>query len=210
MYVPEQFREPRDEVHQELIRRHPLAVLIANVDGALNAEHLPLQLHVDPAGSWRLCGHLARSNPLWRRLPPGSPVLAVFHGAEHYISPSAYPSKAEHGRVVPTWNYGAVHLDGTIRFVEDAAWLRGLVESLTDAQEGERTPRWRVTDAPAPFTAEMLKAIVGVQIAVTRVTGKLKASQNRSAADRAGVRAALSAQGVGPEALEQLVRDPRS
>lgn len=208
MYRPEHFRETRDEPLQSLIRRHPLATLIAHVDGALNAEHLPLLLHVDATGAWQLHGHLARANPLWRRLSAGSPVLAIFQNAGHYISPTAYPSKREHGRVVPTWNYAAVHLAAPIRFIEDRAWLRAFLDSLTDTHEALRTPRWRVADAPEEFITANLAAIVGLEITVTTVSGKFKASQNRTPADRAGVRAALEAQGLYGDALDELVRDP--
>lgn len=208
MYVPEHFRESRFEVLQALIRRHPLAVLVAGVEGALAAEHLPLQLISGPDGGWRLRGHVARGNPLWRQLPAGSPVLAIFRGAEHYISPSWYASNVEHGRVVPTWNYAAVHASGSIRFIEEPDWLLALVESLTDEHEEGRTPRWRVCEAPADHTAAKLRAIVGFEITVSALIGKFKSSQNRSTADRAGVIRALRAEGVSEEALSELVRDP--
>ena len=208
MYIPEHFREADPERLQGLIRRHSLAVLVANVEGVLVAEHLPLQLAVDADGGRRLRGHVARGNPLWRRLPAGSPVLAIFQGAEHYISPSWYASKAQHGRVVPTWNYAAVHASGSIRFIEEPAWLLSLVGSLTDEHELQRTPRWRVSDAPGEYTAAMLRAIVGLEIEVGALVGKFKSSQNRSPADRAGVMRALRAEGVAEEALGELVRDP--
>ncbi len=210
MYTPEHFRESRIEVLQALIRRHPLAVLVANVDGALVADHLPLQLVPGADGGGRLRGHVARGNPLWRQLPAGSAVLAIFHGAQHYISPSWYASKAEHGRVVPTWNYAAVHASGSIRFIEEPDWLLGLVESMTDEHEQGRSPRWRVSDAPTDHTAAKLRAIVGFEIAINALIGKFKASQNRSAADRSGVIRALRAEGVTEEALADLVRDPNA
>ncbi len=208
MYIPEHFREPRPEVLHSLIRRHPLAILVASVEGALGAEHLPLQLASGPDGGWRLRGHVARANPLWRRLPAGSPVLAIFRGADHYVSPAWYASKTQHGRVVPTWNYAVVHASGPIRFIEEPEWLLGLVESLTDEHERGRTPRWRVSDAPADHISAMLRAIVGFEIEVSALTGKFKSSQNRSAADRAGVLGALSAEGLTDEVLGELVRDP--
>ncbi len=135
-------------------------------------------------------------------------MLAVFRGAEHYISPSWYASKAEHGKVVPTWNYAAVHVTGSIRFIEDAAWLLALVGSLTDEHEQDRANRWRVTDAPADYRDGRLRAIVGFEIAVTGITGKFKSSQNRSGADRAGVIRALRAEGVTEADVTELVHDP--
>ena len=207
MYLPEHFRESRLEAQRALIQRHPLATLIAAIDGEIAAEHLPMQL-VAAEGACCLRGHVARANPLWRQLPPGSPVLALFRGADHYVSPAWYASKAQHGRVVPTWNYAAVHVTGTIRFIEQIDWLRSLVESLTDEHEAGREPRWRVSDAPAEHTAAMLRAIIGFEIAVSALTGKFKASQNRSGADRAGVMRGLRAEGVTDEALGELVREP--
>jgi transcriptional regulator len=134
-------------------------------------------------------------------------VLALFRGAGHYISPSWYAAKREHGRVVPTWNYALVQARGTIRFFEDPQWLGALVEALTDEQErGSATP-WRVADAPAEYLASMLSAIVGFEIELSSIEGKFKASQNRSSADRAGVRAGLSAAGVSAADLDELCRD---
>jgi transcriptional regulator len=208
LYTPAHFRETRIEVLQALIRAHPLALLIAQLDTGLCAEHLPMQLARADDEPWRLRGHVARANPLWRRLPAGSPVLTVFRGADHYVSPSWYPSKQQHGQAVPTWNYAAVHLSGTIRFIEDPAWLLALVESLTDEHEHGRLPRWQVADAPADYRDEKLRAIVGFEIAVTGFTGKFKSSQNRPAADRAEVVQALRAEGVTDAALAELVRDP--
>ncbi len=182
-------------------------MLIANTDSGLSADHIPMQLL--PASAWQLRGHVARANPLWRRLAAGSAVLAVFRGAEHYVSPSWYASKAEHGKVVPTWNYAAVHVTGSIRFIEDPAWLLALVESLTDAHEQGRVDRWHVADAPADYRDGRLRAIVGFEIAVTSLIGKFKSSQNRSATDRTGVVRGLRADGATDEDLTELMRDPQ-
>jgi len=146
MYLPEHFRESRAVVLRTLIRRHPLAILIASVNGALGAEHLPLQL-IDPAeGPWRLRGHLARANPLWRALPDGSAVLAVFRGADHYVSPTDYADRACNSRDVPTWNYAAIHVSGTIRFIHDPAGLLEIVGALTAEHEHNRQPVWTLAD----------------------------------------------------------------
>ena len=195
MYVPEHFRETRTEVLQRLIDRHPLALVVAVTASGLTANHIPLRAELTAAGAGVLRGHIARGNSLWRELQAGAPVLAVFTGADSYISPRWYPAKREHGKVVPTWNYATVHVSGTIRFIEDAAWLRNFVEGLTDVLEAGREDRWRVSDAPADYIAGMLRAIVGLEISVTGIVGKFKGSQNRSTADRAAVAAALAAAG---------------
>ena len=143
MYVPAHFRETRPEVLHEFMRRHPLATLVARTATGVDANHIPMELaFVD--GLPRLRGHVARANPLWREALPAEPVLAIFTGADGYVTPSWYPSKREHGKVVPTWNYAAVHARGPIRFVDDAAWLRALVGSLTDAHERSRAAPWQV------------------------------------------------------------------
>lgn len=208
MYVPEHFREARVEVLSALIARYPLGTLVAVTSEGITANHIPMQLLPAADGPGLLRGHIARANPLWRLLENGSPVLAVFIGPDHYVSPTWYPSKREHGKAVPTWNYAAVHVRGLIRFIEDAGWLRSLVESLTDEHERGIVNRWRITDAPPEFIDGMVRAIVGFEIRVSSIEGKVKASQNRSAADRAGVAEALRAAGLSPEDVAQLARDP--
>jgi transcriptional regulator len=209
LYIPPHFRETRIEVLQSLIRRHPLATLLAVTPAGLTANHIPMLIEIKESSA-SLRGHIARGNSLWREVPDGSPVLAVFRGAEHYISPSSYPSKKETGRAVPTWNYSAVHLQGTIRFLQDREWLRTLVEALTDEHERGRPDRWHVSDAPPDYIEAMLQAIVGFEIAVSAIDGKVKGSQNRSVTDRAGAAAVLRSEGVGSLDLAELVVDPQS
>jgi transcriptional regulator len=209
LYIPQHFRENRIEVLQALIHRHPLATLVAVTPDGLTANHIPMLLELKD-GSARLRGHIARGNSLWREVPSGAPVLAIFRGAEHYISPSSYPSKKEHGKAVPTWNYSAVHVKGAIRFIEDRTWLRTFVESLTDHQEGERPDRWHVSDAPPDYIESMLRAIVGFEIEVAAIDGKVKGSQNRTDADRLGAAAALRAAGVTPIDLTEIMPPPGS
>ncbi len=161
----------------------------------------------------RLVMHLARANPQWRALADGAPALAVVTGPEAYVSPAWYASKAEHGRVVPTWNYSQVHLTGRLTVHHDAEWLRDAVTRLTDRHEEHRTDRWSVSDAPAPYVEKQLKAIVGLELAIERVEAKAKLSQNRSDADRAGVVAGLRAEGGPTRAVvaDQMDRPlPRS
>ena len=188
MYVPEHFRETRIEVLQAFIERHPLATLVAASAQGLCANHIPMLARLTAEGGGTLRGHIARGNSLWRELPPAAAVLAIFTGADGYISPNWYPAKREHGKVVPTWNYAAVHVSGCIRFIPDATWLRELVGNLTEVFEAPLPEHWRVSDAPADYIEGMLRAIVGFEITFNGVVGKFKGSQNRSAADRAGVR----------------------
>lgn len=206
MYVPDHFRELRAEVLQDLMERHPLATVVAVTTEGLTANHIPLQARLTAGGKGTLRGHIARANSLWRQLPPDAPVLAIFTGADAYISPNWYPSKREHGKAVPTWNYATVHVNGTIRFIEDKEWLRDFVGALTDIHEHGRPHRWHVSDAPADYIDGMLRAIVGFEIEIGRVLGKFKGSQNRSAEDRAGVQAAL--QSAGRETSEVVELAP--
>jgi transcriptional regulator len=208
MYVPAHFKEERVEVLQALIERHPLGTLIATGSEGLTANHIPMQAQLTSSGGGWLRGHVARANSLWRELAENAPVLAVFIGSDRYISPSWYPSKQEHGKAVPTWNYAAVHLKGTIRFVQDAQWLREFVTTLTDVHEAPRAHRWHVTDAPPDYVDAMLKAIVGFEIQVNHIQGKFKGSQNRVAADRDGVRNALHTESEPTQVLTEIVSDP--
>ena len=205
MYIPEHFRETRIEVMRALVERYSLGTLIAVGAHGIDANHIPMQwLAGTDGGLGLLRGHIARANPMWRQLAAGAPVLAIFIGPDQYVSPTWYPSKREHGRAVPTWNYATVHIHGQIRFIEDAAWLREQIESLTDDHERDRMHRWRIGDAPEDYISGMVRAIVGFEIPVAALECKFKGSQNRSAADRFGVAEALRAAGVPPQDVEQL------
>ena len=204
MYVPEHFRERRIDVLQAFVAQHPLATLVAVTTHGLTAHHIPLRSQLSREGGGVLHGHIARANSLWRDLAADAPVLAIFTGADSYVSPIWYPSKREHGKVVPTWNYSTVHVNGNIRFIEDAAWLRQFVTSLTDLYEQGNRERWHVSDAPPDYIDGMLRAIVGFEITVTGVVAKFKGSQNRPAADRAAVGAALRAAGRNATEVAEL------
>lgn len=206
MYLPRHFSERRTEVLGDFIERHPLGLLVTTTNGVPVADHVPMLLVRDQGASGTLQGHVARANPLWRATADAAAVLVVFHGADAYLSPSWYPSKHVDGKVVPTWNYSVVHALGRIRFFEDEARLHALVSKLTDHFEGSRPEPWSVSDAPEGYVRSMLRAIVGFEIEVTELAGKFKASQNRSAEDRAGVRGGMGAGGAGD--LDELVRDP--
>jgi transcriptional regulator len=195
MYTPQHFAETRMPVLHGLMRRHPLATLVAATPRGLAANHIPLVLDDSRGEHGTLRGHVARANPFWRDVEAGSEMLAIFQGDDRYISPSWYPTKREHGKVVPTWNYAVVHARGRIEWVHDSAWLRGLVETLTDLHEGASAAPWRVADAPPEYVDGLLRAIVGFEIPIASLEGKWKVSQNRTAAERAAVVAELNARG---------------
>ena len=196
MYLPKHFEETRSEALHELIRAHPLGTLVTLNGAGLQANSVPFILDADPAGGpGILRAHVARANPLWRETRGDVEALVVFQGPQAYISPGWYASKAEHGKVVPTWYYVMVQARGTLRAVDDAEWLRAFVTRLTTKHEAVQAQPWAVADAPADYIDTMLRAIVGIEIPLTALTGKWKVSQNRPAADRAGVVAGLTAVG---------------
>jgi transcriptional regulator len=187
MYLPDHFAESRVDVLRQLIHEHPLAALVTLNAQELNANHIPFEHDAEPAPFGTLRGHVARANPVWRDYSRDIEALVIFQGAQHYITPSWYPSKQETGKVVPTFNYIVVHAYGALRVIEDRAWLRGLVERLTNRHEAPRAIPWQVTDAPSDYIEKMLGAIVGIEIPLTRLVGKWKVSQNQPAANRDGV-----------------------
>jgi transcriptional regulator len=193
MYRPAFFSEQRAGVLSALMRAAPFAHLVLVTEGGLEANGLPLLVR-EQEGGLVLAGHVARSNPVWQMDVRGE-ALAIFSGPQGYVSPSAYASKKQHGKVVPTWNYVMVHAYGALRWVHDDDWLAQLLEALTDEHEAGRPEPWRVSDAPAAFTAGLRQAIVGLELRVTRLEGKLKLGQNRTRADREGVIAELRARG---------------
>ena len=203
MYLPDHFDERRPEVLLALLRSHPLGLLITqDAQGEMTANSVPFVLDADPAGGpGILRAHVARANPLWRAARGDLDSIVVFQGEQAYISPSFYPSKAEHGKVVPTWNYVMVQARGRLRVVDDAAWLHAFVTRLTDRHEAPRAQPWAVADAPDDYIATMLRAIVGIEIVLSSLMGKWKVGQNRSAADRAGVARGLRDAGVAGAGL---------
>lgn len=196
MYLPPAFREDKLEALHGLIRANPLATLVSTSPSGITANHVPFTLYSGEGskGFGVLRAHLARAND--QALPDGTTVeaLAIFLGVDHYITPSWYETKARTGKVVPTWNYIAVHASGPLRVIDDPAWVRRQIEDLTAQHEGRRAAPWAVSDAPADFIAAQLRGIVGIEMDVTQLRGKWKLSQNRSPEDRKGV-------------VEGLVRD---
>lgn len=189
MYVPDHFREGRLDVLHAAIRRigfGTLIVLCEDEGRRLVPTHLPMLLDAERGPCGTLRGHVARPNPVWRTALDEVPALATFLGPDAYVSPAWYPTKRETGRVVPTWNYVAVHAHGRLAFFDDAERLRALVTALTERYEAERAEPWHVTDAPEPYVAGQLKGIVGFELAIERLDGKWKLGQNRPEADRRG------------------------
>jgi transcriptional regulator len=190
MYLPKQHEVTDLRRLHDLIQAHPFATWVTLDEGRLVANHLPFLLETSGERG-TLIGHVARANPVWRST--GTPSLVIFQGAQGYITPSWYPAKAEHGRVVPTWNYTVVHARGVARPIEDRGWLRRHVSRLVDVHEAAEATPWKVSDAPGDYIDAMLKAIVGIEIPIDGLVGTWKVSQNRSLADRRGVSRGLTA-----------------
>ncbi len=198
MYQPSHFEETRAEVLHALVRSHPLATLVTLTAQGLEANHVPLLLRTAGVDRPTLVGHVARANPLWRETDLAMPVLVIFQGPQHYISPGWYASKAEHGKVVPTWNYAVVHAKGLLQVHDDAAWIRAQMVELTGQQEAGMARPWAVDDAPREYTDRMVSAVVGIEIPIATLVGKWKVSQNQPAANQGTVQQGL--QGLGSEA----------
>ena len=192
MYLPSAFRQDDlGQLHQQIAACR-LATLVSQGGNGLQATHLPLLLVEEEGEFGTLYGHLAKANPHWRELALGGEVLVICQGADAYISPGWYPSKAEHGKAVPTWNYIAVHAYGQAQIFDEPERLLNLVSRLSDRHEAGRAQPWSVDEAPREYIDSMLRAIVGFALPIRRLEGKWKLGQNRSAADQQGVRQALS------------------
>jgi transcriptional regulator len=201
MYTPVQFKVGEAAEAHALMRTHPFAILVTHGADGVVATHLPTVLKVDAASPLgRVECHLARPNPQWKTFAPDTDGLIIFQGAEAYIRPSWYPSKAEHGKVVPTWNYAAVHAYGRLEVIEDKDWLLAHVGELSDQQEAPYDARWSVGDAPADFLERQARGIVGLRLVVSRLEGKVKMSQNRDVRDRDGVVRGLAERAQGHDA----------
>ena len=190
MYNPHHFEETRIEVLHELMQREPFAVVVTLGASGLDANHLPLELDASTPPFGTLRGHVSRANAMWKESSKVE-TLVIFEGPQHYVTPDWYPTKAQTGKSVPTWNYVVVHAYGTPRFIEDPVWLRAHVERLTNRHEASRPAPWQVSDAPEDYVQGQLKGIVGFELPITRISGKWKVSQNRIEADRRGVVAGL-------------------
>ena len=207
MYLPRHFEETRTGVLHALIVARPLATLVTLSPRGLEANSVPLRLRHDGSAFGALVGHVAHSNPFWRDFDASVHALAVFHGPQAYVSPSWYPSKALDGKQVPTWNYATVHAHGALSAFDDPARLRAILHTLSEQHEAHRADPWRIDDASPDYIDRLLRAIVGIELAVERWEGIWKVSQNRTDTDRAGVVQGLLAEGTPPaEAMAALVR----
>jgi len=207
MYVPRHFEESRLDLLQRAIEHIQIATLVTSGAGGPFVSHIPMMLERGAGPFGKLVGHVARANPQWKE-GDGAPALAIFFGPNGYISPNWYPTKREHGKVVPTWDYIAVHARGTLHAFDDPARLLALVTALTNLHEGRLQKPWHVDDAPEPFVASQLKSIVGLEIPIDSLVGKWKLSQNRPGEDIDGVVQALRA--IGDEGSLELARQVES
>jgi transcriptional regulator len=192
MYIPKFNEETRLPILDQLMRTHPLAALVTMGSSGLFATHLPMVLHRESDSRAVLRGHLSRANQQWRELDPAVPALAIFSGPEHYITPAWYPEKTVTGKVVPTWNYAVVHAYGQLKVIEDPLWLLTHLNSLTDTHEASSATPWKVSDAPADYVSSIAKGIVGIELAIDRLEGKWKVSQNQNEKTRASVAEGLA------------------
>lgn len=208
MYRPGAYREDRIDVMHGFIAAHGFAAIATASDDGVIVDHVPLVLIPGEGPRGTLVGHFARANPHWRRFGPGTKSVAIFQGANAYVSPGWYPNKQETGRDVPTWNYVAVHAHGCIEAFDDPDALLDMLERLTARHEAGRADPWQVADAPPDYIRQQLRGIVGLRMPIERLEGKWKLSQNREARDRAGAKAGLAASpGTAERAVAALMRD---
>jgi transcriptional regulator len=204
MYIPEHFAIKRREALHQIIQTNPLGALVTMTPEGLDANHIPFELDAERGV---LCAHVARANPVWQQCRDGADVLVIFRGHEGYISPSWYPSKHETHRLVPTWNYEVVHVHGRLSVMDDERFLRGLLARLTRVHEAKEPKPWKMGDSAPEFIDSMLKAIVGIEITISRLEGKSKMSQNREDRDRLGAAEVLSCRSEA--GLAQAMREAK-
>ena len=200
MYTPAAFREDDLPTLHAQMAQTPLAILVSHDETGMQASHLPLLLVPGEGRFGTLKGHFAKANPQWKSFQAGADVLVIFPGEQAYISPGYYPSKAEHGKAVPTWNYIAIHAYGRAHTFDDPARLRQLLTELTNRHEQSRAQPWTLDEAPPAYIDSMLRAIVGFELPIERLEGKWKLGQNRDKTDYDSVRANLAGSGLANEA----------
>ncbi|WP_035997330.1 FMN-binding negative transcriptional regulator [Paraburkholderia caribensis] len=208
MYVPAHFAETRKEVLHSRIVQHPFGTLITHGSSGLDANHIPFELAAEDGELGVLRAHVARANPVWQEVANGDEVLVVFHAGDAYISPNWYPSKHELHKQVPTWNYMVVHAHGRMTILDDERYVRGVVGRLTRTHEASEPKPWKMGDAPKDYVDTMVKAIVGIQVEITRLVGKSKLSQNKEARDIQGAAEALKSNGESRLADAMLAAVP--
>ena len=204
MYIPAHFAETRPEALHRIMREHPLGMLVTHTSAGLDADHIPFELDVSAGTQGALIAHVARANTLWQRCPTGTPVMVVFRGEQAYISPNWYPSKHESHRQVPTWNYEVVHAHGTLTVHDDERFVRRVVAQLTRRHEATEPKPWKMGDSSPEYIDTMLRNIVGLEVTLMSLVGKVKLSQNREVRDRMGAADTLDSR--GHTALAQAMR----
>lgn len=206
MYVSKHHQLTGQAAILALIEAHPLGAWVSQCSDGLVANHVPFLLDRTKGPHGTLMGHVARANSVWKQLRADTPSVVLFQGAQSYITPGWYPGKAEHGKVVPTWNYSVAHVHGIAQVMHDPIWMLDMLKRLTDAQESRQAHPWRVSDAPPDFIEKLMRGIVGIQIPIDRLEGKLKASQDEDLQDRHGTVHGLRSQpGAHSKTMAELV-----
>jgi transcriptional regulator len=207
MYIPPLHGLTDRQTLLSLMESHPLGAWVCGGQGGLIANHVPFLLDRSRGPNGTLIGHVSRANPVWRELGATTPSVVMFRGPQAYITPGWYPGHAAHGQVVPTWNYVVAHAHGVARAVHDRDWLLGMLNRLTNTHEAQHPAPWRAGEAPATYIDQLMRAIVGIEIPIDRLEGKLKASQDEALPDRLGTVDGLSDQpGDEARAMATLVR----
>ncbi len=186
MKISKNFQQDDEAIIKQFIAEYPLGILVCSIQPELEANHIPLYFVEGPGGNHLLKGHIALENPLWEKVEKGADVLVVFQGPQAYISPNWYPTKHEHGKAVPTWNYATVHVNGEISFPTDKEWKLDMLNVLTDNMENTQEIPWQVSDAPDDYIQKMLKSIVGIEIEITSWRSQWKMSQNQPEKNQMG------------------------
>ena len=206
MYIPPFFAETDHEQQVARIRQSPLGSFVVGEGDGFRAGHIPFVYQAQDSGLGTLRAHIPKANPLSDSLRDGAACLVMFHGPEGYMSPSWYATKQEHGRVVPTWNYSIVHVHGTASIIDDPGWILEQLNLLTDQNESQRSAPWAVDDAPEAYTRGLMASLVGLQVSISRIEGKTKASQNQPAQNKASILDAMASE--QPDApLTKLMQD---
>jgi transcriptional regulator len=206
MHIPLKFKQQDTEKLLELVQSHPFATLAFTTKIGVEVTHLPMVLK-QKGEQLFLEGHIAKVNKVWESIDDGAEVLVIFNGENCYISPNYYPAKAEHGKVVPTWNYVVVHVRGRVNFKTDREWLFAQISELSNIHEAESDNPWKVTDAPEDYIHKMLNAIVGIEIEIDSIEGQWKLSQNQPEVNRQGVIEGLSSkEDASSQKMAELVK----
>ena len=200
MYQPNHFVLHDNSEIVEIMRRFPLATLVLALPDGLSINHFPMLVTLSDGAPTALRCHVARANPVWRNIESADDLKVVFSGVQSYVSPNWYPSKQREGKVVPTWNYEAVHVSGDATIRDDPTWLHQFLSDLTDTHEAHQAKPWAVTDAPEPYMEMMMRAVVGIEIGITDIQAKSKLGQNKEPADQLGLRAGL----LSADSMDQL------